>query len=171
MAARESLEAYWEPHLQVRGHALSAVPVALTASYADVHAPKRALSRTRQRSRWSDPVPPAKPAFSFFSIHTSFANNHTFRAKVSHRAPPDRLSCTGYISLLSAYLSHATSLDDNTTKCLCPGTVNHCDESLDCCTASCFLCSNDSVNASAFPVDAGGGVKPCPRECCVPDRS
>ena len=78
---------------------------------------------------------------------------------------------TGYISLLSAYLSHATSLDDNTTKCLCPGTVNHCDESLDCCTASCFLCSNDSVNASAFPVDAGGGVKPCPRECCVPDRS
>ena len=58
-----------------------------------------------------------------------------------------------YITRIAEYLSHASSLDDSATSCLCPGKTNHCNES-DLCSSHCYTCFDDSV-ALSLPVSAG----------------
>jgi hypothetical protein len=79
--------------------------------------------------------------------------------------PTEAKSITqAYITRIAEYLSHANSLDDSATSCLCPGKTNHCDES-DLCSSHCYTCFDDSV-ALSLPVSAGGGVKPWHTKCC-----
>ena len=72
---------------------------------------------------------------------------------------------TTYIARLAAYISHAETLDENATSCLCCTGVNHCDD-CDVCSSHCYVCSIDSVVAPSLPFGAGGGVKPWHAECC-----